>query len=408
MRPLLATVLVLAGCQGPGYSDSVTPPGTDPEVTDPTMPDPMSDPTMETPDDGYADVPDWSADLDEEWAERLAQRELDYGSALRVASLRLRGDLPSLAEIRGMQAAPDKRVAYEELIDSFLSDPRFTVMLLRFWRDTLKMGGNGLDTAPLFATKLGIENADMSALFTATSGTCPTFDGATSTITAADCMNNVPTHAGILSNPDVMRHFFSNIGFRRVRWLQETFACSAFPAEFRAEPADVGGPGPYTAPWPFESIAGESNGGRVDFLDTESVICANCHATMNHLAPLVARFDAEGMWTGDFAVPLPLEGAPLVQMSDYLVPGETTAWRIDAPAEDLPALGRAIADDRDVAQCTVARVWNWALGKGDIVLTRTAIPQSVVEPFVEDYVGGGHRFRDLVFAIYTSDDFVRF
>lgn len=405
MRLSLA-VLALAACQGPGYSDSVTPPGTDPTMPDPTTPDPGSDPTMEVPDDGYADAADWSDDLDEEWANRLSAREEDFGSALRVASLRLRGDLPTLAEIRELQAAPDKRAAYERLIESFLADPRFTTMLLRYWRDTFKMGGNGLDSAPLLATKLGIENGDMREIFTATSGNCPTYDG--TTITSADCANNVPVHAGVLSNPDVMRHFFSNIGFRRVRWIQETFACSSFPAEFRAEPADVGGPGPYTAPWPFESIAGESNGGRVNFLDTESVICANCHASMNHLAPLIAHFDVDGMWQDGFAVPLPLEGAPTVELSDYLVPGETTAWRIDAPAEDLPALGRALADDPDVAECLVARTWNWALGKGDIILTRTAIPQSVVAPFVEDYTAGGHRFRDLVFAIYTSEDFVRF
>src|SRR5690606_31274027 len=131
------------------------------------------------------------------------------------------------------------------------------------------------------------------------------------TFTAADCMNGAPVHAGLLTHPAVHAHFYSNMAFRRTRWVQETFACTAFPAEV-SDPIDVGGSAVYSAPWPFESISGFANGGEVDFLDTSGVTCANCHATMNHITPLLATYDEAGNYAGDFAVLLPTEGTPTV------------------------------------------------------------------------------------------------
>ena len=45
-----------------------------------------------------------------------------------------------------------------------------------------------------------------------------------------------PASAGVLTDPAVMRQFYSNMAFRRVRWVQETFACTKFPAEVSTEP----------------------------------------------------------------------------------------------------------------------------------------------------------------------------
>jgi hypothetical protein len=174
------------------------------------------------------------------------------------------------------------------------------------------------------------------------------------------------------------------------------------------EGRDVGGAAPYTAPWPWGSIAGMSNGGRIDFLDTSSVVCANCHATMNHLAPLFGRFDGEGMWQEEFVVTLPSDGSPAAMISDWLPPGETTAWRFGSPAADLAALGRLLAADRDVAQCTSTRLWNWALGKGDVVSTLAAVPADLIDPLTDELVAGGHRVRPVLRTIFTHDDFVRF
>ncbi|HJL44975.1 MAG TPA: hypothetical protein RMG45_04035, partial [Polyangiaceae bacterium LLY-WYZ-15_(1-7)] len=322
------------------------------------------------------------------------------------ASLRLRGDLPTLVELEFLESAPEPREVYEALIDDFLADPRFTQQVRRFWRDSFKMGGGGLDSAPNFAASLVVGDQPITRLFTATSGNCVDFEDGS--FVAEDCDSGAPAEAGVLTNPDVHRHFFSNLGFRRARWVQETFACREFPAEV-GDPTDVGGENPYTAPWPFESIAGSRTTGRVDFHDTESVICANCHATMNHVTPLLARFDEDGDWVeGGYGVPLPLDGAPIAERTDWLPEGEGTAWRYGVPAADLPALGAAMAADPEVHHCLTARAWNWAMGHGDVVDALAVVPRAVTTPLVDELSAEGFRFKPVLRAIFTSDDFVRY
>lgn len=358
--------------------------------------------------DAYGPSPEAETELSEEWLDRLEARRVDYSAALRVAALRLTGELPTLLELRFVADAGDPRAAYESLVDSYLASPRFARQLVAYFRDTFRMGGSAeLDTAPAFAAELVFEDRDLGELFTATTGACPTFDAETLTFEPVDCDSGAPVEAGVLTNPHVMRHFASNLAFRRVRWVQETFACSRFPAEV-VDGRDVGGAGPYTAPWPWGSIAGTSNGGRIDFLDTSSVICANCHATMNHLAPLFGRFAGDGTWEDDFVVTLPSDGAPAARISDFLPPGETTAWRWGVAAPDLAALGRTLAADRDVARCTTTRLWNWALGKGDVVTTLATVPGDLVDPLTDQLVAGRGRVRPVLRAIFTHDDFVRF
>ena len=254
------------------------------------------------------------------WDELLAQRQQNYGQALRVASLKLRGGLPTLAETKAVTESGDPDGAYRAVLQTYLEDPRFAVQMRNFFRDSFRMGGGQLDTAPSFAAQLVVEDRNFTELFTASAQTCPTLDEATGQFAPGECTSGAPQTAGLLTNPHVMRHFFSNMAFRRVMWLQETFVCTKFPAEVDV-PQDVGGAAAYVAPWAFDSVAGTETGGVIDFRDAESVVCANCHGTMNHQAPLFARFDEEGMWQTDYAVPTPAEGAPTVRFEDYLATG---------------------------------------------------------------------------------------
>lgn len=346
----------------------------------------------------------------DEWDTKLGQREHDYNAALRIASLRLTGKLPTLAEIKAVADAGDlaaQKAVYESFVRNYVETPDFAIQMIKFWRDTFKMGESAmLDTAPFFAAQLVVEDRTLAELFTATTGTCPTFDGATGTFTPGDCTNGVATHAGVLTNPGVMSHFFSNMAFRRVRWVQEAFACTAFPAEISEVPIEMGGAQAYTAPWPFESIAGRNNGGSVDFHDTSAVVCANCHATMNHLAPLFAYFDDQGVMQTEIQVVTPNEGMPAAVLGDWLPPGEPTAWRLGVLAPDLPALGAAMAADPKVAECAVARFWNWGMGKGDIVDSISAVPSEVIASQVAALQAG--TLKDAVLAVYLSDDFTKF
>jgi hypothetical protein len=368
----------------------------------------------DTPDDSDAGVADVDAGPDDEkteWDLLLESRVVDYNAALRIASLRLTGELPTLAQVKFVADAGDQKSAYEALVGAYLEDVAFSRQMISFWQDTFRMGGTAeLESAPVFAAQLVVEDRSYNELLLTTTGTCPTYDAETNTFVPADCANNVPVHAGVLSHPGMNAHFTSNMAFRRTRWVQEVFACTAYPAEIGVEPVDVGGNALYTAPWPFYSIAGEVSGGAVDFLDTSAVACANCHATMNHVAPLFGNFDETGMWSADIQVTNPTDGQPITAMTDWLPLGETPGWRFDSTiaVSDLPSLGAAMVADPDIAECAVARMWNWAFGKGDIVDTLAQVPAEVIATQVGELRGNGMRLKPILFSVFTSDDFVKF
>jgi hypothetical protein len=351
-----------------------------------------------------------SGSAGDEWDQLLGSREYDYNQALKTAALRLVGNLPTMDEVLSIQNAPDlaaKKVAYEALIKNYMDRPEYTRQMVLWWRDTFKMGNTPeLDAAPVFAAQLAVENRSYLELFTATTGNCPTVNAALNTITPANCTGTGP-QAGVITNRGAMRHYFSNFAFRRVRWVQETFDCAKFPVELSGTPQDVGGAAPYIGVWPFASISGLQTG-RVNFQDVSAVICANCHQSMNHIAPLFANFDDMGVYQTAISVPTPLDGAPMAQLTDYLPATETTAWRFGVPAASLTELGAAMAADTDVQKCGVARVWNWALGKTDIVDTLQEVPQETIQAQIDAFAANGFKMKDLIYAVYTADDFVKF
>ena len=348
----------------------------------------------------------------DEWDDRLAAREVDYNAALRIASLRLTGELPTLAEMDAVATAPDeaaKRAAYESQIQKYLGNPKFARQMFRFSQDLLKMGDSPeLDSAAAFVAQVIVTNKSYLDVITATSGTCPTYNATTNQFTPGNCANGSPATVGLLTHPGMHAHYFSNLAFRRVRWIQETFVCTKFPAELAKTSTEVGGEMPYTGVFPFNSIAGKATNGRVDFLDNKSVICANCHSNINHIAPLFAYYDATGQYSSTMVVPVPLPDNPNAEMRDYLPPGEGLAWRFGKPISDMTSLGKAMAADPAVAECAIARVWNWAMGKNDIVDDGARVPTATIEAQVAAFISGGYSIKDAMYRAFTSDDFVRF
>ncbi len=334
----------------------------------------------------------------------LDDRVTDYNEAIRTATLKLVGTLPTLTTTKAIAGATDKKAAYAKALDKLFTDPRFNGRMVKFWRDAMRMGGNGLDTAPVLAAQLMSEGKPYTELFTAKTGTCPTFDGATNTFTSADCQNGVPTQAGVLSNPEVMSQFYSNMAFRRVRWVQETFVCTKFPAEVLATAAKIDGKD-YTSPWDFNSIGNDP----INFKDTKSVVCANCHTTINHLAPLFGNFDDMGTYQNQISVMTPVAPDPIkTQLTHWLVAGEKTSWRHGEQVADLPALGSAMATDPDVAECAVARMWNFAMSKEDIVADLATVPVTVLEPHIASFAQGGFDLKATLRDMMLSDDFTKF
>ncbi len=345
----------------------------------------------------------------------LTARVYDYGEAFRTASLKLVGALPTLAQIKAIAAAGSQAAQatlYASYIDDLLADPRFITNQIAWWQNTLKTGNQGapaqgapsLDTAATYAASVVANDLPYTSLFTATTGTCPTF--ANGTFTAASCGGSAPT-AGILTDPGLMSQYFSNMSFRRVRFVQETFVCQKFPAEYSPTPSPMGA-SIYTSPWPFTSIAGGATA-KINFQDTSAVICANCHTTENHMAPLFGHFDDEGVYNPTaFEVFTPITVPVKSVLTDWLPAGQSFAWRDGTPVTDLPSLGAAIAADPDVARCAVTRIWNWAFSRGDVVNDGATVPDSVTDSYLSDFTTNGMKVKALIREVFTSDDFVQF
>jgi hypothetical protein len=107
-------------------------------------------------------------------------------------------------------------------------------------------------------------------------------------------------------------------------------------------------------------------------------------------------------------VPVPVPGAPVAQLNDWLPDGETTAWRYRQPVADLPAFGAAMAADPDVAACGVIRLWNWAFGKTDVVDTLQTVPLETIKAQLDAFTRNGFKITDLIFDIFDSEDFAKF
>lgn len=355
---------------------------------------------------------------EEQVKEILDQRKVDFGEAARSAKLKLNDELPTLEEIKQIEAASGdaaKKAAYEKLVDTWVDSPKFATTMIKYWKDTFRTAQVGQvqmnqpdrDKAALFAAQVTVEGKNYNDLFTATTATCPTFDPATNTFTAGNCATT-PT-VGVLTDPGLLANYVSAMAFRRARFIQETFACSKYPAEYSATPVPMGA-GTYTGVAPFASIMGKQNNpqARVDFHDTSAVICANCHSTLNFRAPLFMNYDANGALQATPAVEVPIAGTPRVRFEDYLPTGTSLAWKFGKNVTDIAGLGAAMAADPEIHACAVNRVWNYAFSRGDIVNDLASIPKPVTEPFVTAFAANGFKLKEVVRAVFKAEDFTKF
>ena len=340
---------------------------------------------------------------------------VDYEQALRSAAIKLTGNYPSLTEIQNVRNATDKKTAYEALIDDYIGRPTFAAAMVDFWRDTFKMGGNitvngttvVLDYAPNYAASLTVSGQPINQVLTATTGTCQTFNATNGTFAPATCPNT--NAVGVFTDAGVQAQFFSNMAFRRVRWVQETFACAKFPAETTGTPMQHPG-GSYVNPWPFSSITGHetATAPKIDFQDDKSIICANCHSTMNHQAPLFANFSATGVPQNTIQVQVPVPNSPIATLADWLPAGEQTAWRYGTPTKDLTAFAAAIAADPVFASCMVNRVWNWGMSRPDVIDDGAVLTTELASKLTTELMGNNWNLKKSVRSVFTSDSFVSF
>lgn len=430
-------------------------------------------------------------------------RTLDYGMALRTAAIKLTGNLPSLTEIRSLQkavaanksdgTADDPMFVYKGIVQGYLNNTvAFNRQMVQFWRNTLRMGGTltglfqdmadadanrrkvSLETAPAFAASLINDNKDMRQLFTQATSTCPTFNSATGTFTPGSCFvasppaaagavvgNNVPegSQAGILTDPGLMAQYYSNFGFRRARLINELFACTRYPAEFRPQPLQVGSY-LYSSPWDFNSVTADADGQRPNFrklnpatgknevvprpargvnvtTTTEEYVnftgdCRSCHTSLNRRAPLFAGFDQVGFRhpLNKFMVTSTATGSPFALIQEYLFPCNADptkydtsqackgqlAWRFEGarldsggPAvPDFQTFGKEMANDPQVAKCMMIRAWNYAYSRDDVVNELALVPDSVIQGLTAHFVQQGYNYKAALLKLYTDPNFIRF
>ena len=148
-----------------------------------------------------------------------------------------------------------KKAAYEALRRSgYMDTPDVRAADVPFWQDTLQDGRRPPSSTPRRRSprSSSVENRPYIDLFTATSGTCPTFDRRRGTFTAGGVREQRRRRPACSPTPACMTHFFGNLAFRRVRWVQETFAARSSRPRSRRRRRDVGGASPYTGVWPFD------------------------------------------------------------------------------------------------------------------------------------------------------------
>jgi hypothetical protein len=353
-----------------------------------------------------------------------------YVAAQRTAALSLTGELPEWIDIKAMMDAETKGVeaqkaVYDAFIDKLLTKPQFAVEQVRFFRNTFATGNRAntrretnddgsmdyipdQDCAASYAASLVVGDQPYTNLFTAAGGTCPKFDEVTGTFTPGDVLdaNGAPLAMnGILNDPGLMFNYYSNMAFRPVRFIQETFACTKFPAESQGTPTPMGS-ALYTSPWRFESITGGETA-RINFQDTSAVVCANCHTTMNHLAPLYANFNMDtGLMTDRITVRVPVQGNPTARFEDWLPTGEPLAWRHDKPVQTIADLGKTMAADPEIGRCIVNRVWDAAFSRGDIVRDLATIPVDITAATTKTFVANNFNVKKLIREVYTSNEYV--
>lgn len=389
MKTLLLAAAALSACQNGALEERTgSDPGTPPGTTT-MMPPPPPKPVVNT--------------------------VLSYEQALRSAALKLTGNYPTLAEIQRLRDAGNQAAEYAKLIDEYLARPTFAAQMMDFFRDLFRMGGQQnlmgtnveMEHAPAFATLLVVKELPFTGIVTATQDTCQIFSAPTGDFTKASCPN--PNAVGVLTDAGVQAQFYSAMAFRRVRWVQETFLCSKFPAETSGTPEKHPG-GTYASPWPFGSITGAANAQnpKIDFQDDKSIVCANCHSTMNHLAPLFANFALNGRLMMGSQVKVPVPGEPIAQLRDFLPMGETTAYRFGKPVKDLKELGDAIAADPAFPRCIATRVWNWALSRPDVVEDQAVLTDQLGDQLSRDLTSANWNVKALIRSVYTSESFVRF
>lgn len=167
----------------------------------------------------------------------------DYAKALRTASIKLRGQLPSVDETQRILDAKEPRLEYESLIDEFLdpaSNPALGDSIVDHFKQVFLVGDTtenvthlgvnytvNHNALPNLATHLILNDKSWKEILTAEYYVDDNFQMQTDVAT----YSNSPVLAGALTDPAYLRKFGNSaaLNYQRASITHQLFECGIYP-----------------------------------------------------------------------------------------------------------------------------------------------------------------------------------
>ncbi len=239
-----------------------------------------------------------------------------YASALRVASLRLRGRLPTAADTANV--TENGQTAYDAIVDRYLDrtqNPDLVPQLKAFYSSIFLMAGtvNGIDyDAPVnLATYLVVNERPVTEILSAEY--C--VDGA---MNQATCVDGAPDgqRAGVIGQKGFLAKFgqADTVNMRRVSVVHQLFACGIYPDGKDTNPSLVRTNVAQTLWPPNPDLNNVPDPSLVPYADDPAspprlakkyqtklpgdsgAECSMCHSSLNARRPVFTPYDVDGVY----------------------------------------------------------------------------------------------------------------
>ena|GEM_PF-6530420 len=312
----------------------------------------------------------------------------DYVKALRVASLKMMGRDPLLAEIS--QVSTGGRDAYEKVIRSYLEAPEFLDQMRKYFQGVFEMSGNSgginYDEPTNLALYLIKNNLDFRDILKSThcydnnlnEMSCSSFASASEAAQHA---------AGAITTKAFLQKWSASFNFRRVARTFKVFACKEYP--------DMDDPG--------LDVDQISDTVKTFNCTNCQPACYSCHRDLNPRAALFYKFDVNGVFNLNptAAEVTKTDTGAVSTVADLLKDGVTPVYH-GKPLSELKDYAHYLADSRHFRNCMAQRFSGFMLGTSEF----SPIPGDLQA--VRDQLSwNGFKIKDFFFDLVTHPAFIK-
>lgn len=311
----------------------------------------------------------------------------DYSKALRVASLKLMGQDPTIEELS--QVLQGKN-AYERIVRSYIESPNFLNQMKKYFQGVFEMTGtsNGInyDEPTNLALHLIKTNGDFRDILRSTS--C--YDNNLTEIPCSAFASSAEAKdqaAGAITTRAFLQKWSAAFNFRRVAKTFKIFACKEYP--------DVDDPG-----LEMDQVSDKVKGFNCT---TCQPACYSCHRNMNPRAALFYKFDVNGVFNlnpNSSEVTKTDTGAAST-LADILKDGAAPVYHGKSLSK-LRDYALYLSKSRHFKNCTAQRFSNFMLGTSEVNTLPGAF-QSVRDRLSWN----GFKIKDFVFDLVTHPEFIK-